>query len=68
MTSTFLDLEDKPCADTIRLNVEKAIHTVRQRNCRSCSPTVPAAMREFGTLLMKKVEELISEVKLDLDF
>lgn len=68
MNSTFLDLGDKPCADTIRSNVEKAIHTVRQRNCRSCSPTVPAAMREFGTLLMKKLEELTSEVKLDLEF
>ncbi|KAI6112580.1 hypothetical protein F5141DRAFT_1213842 [Pisolithus sp. B1] len=68
MNATFMDLEDKPCAETIRSNVEKAIHVVRQRNCRSCSPTVPAGMRELGSLLTNKLEQLTSEVKLELEF
>ncbi|KAI6023343.1 hypothetical protein EDC04DRAFT_300183 [Pisolithus marmoratus] len=66
MDSTFLDLRDKPCAETIRQNVEKAIQAVRQRNCRYCSPVVPGAMRDFATLFINKLEELIVEVKLDL--
>ncbi|KAI6149877.1 hypothetical protein BKA82DRAFT_997791 [Pisolithus tinctorius] len=64
MDSTFLDLRDKPCAETIKSNVEKAIHTVRQRNCRHCAPVVPAGMRDFGIVLTNKIEELISQVSL----
>lgn len=68
MDSTFVDLRDKPCADTVRQNVEKAIQVVRQRGCRYCSPVVPGAMRDFGTLFINKVEELIAQVELDLKF
>ncbi|KAI6149634.1 hypothetical protein BKA82DRAFT_920659 [Pisolithus tinctorius] len=63
MDSTFVDLRDNPCADTIRKNVEKAIQTARQRNCGYCSLAVSGGMQEFGTLFINKVEELISQVR-----
>lgn len=68
MESTFVDLRDRPCAETIRQNVEKAIQTVRQGSCNSCSSIAPAGMREFATLFTNKVEELITKVKLDMKF
>ncbi|KAI6023344.1 hypothetical protein EDC04DRAFT_2900547 [Pisolithus marmoratus] len=66
--ATFLDLRDKPCAETIRQNVEKAIQTVRQGGCGNCSALAPGGMRDFGTLFINKVEELIAKVELDLKF
>ncbi|KAI6094384.1 hypothetical protein F5141DRAFT_1224137 [Pisolithus sp. B1] len=68
MDSTFLDLRDKPCAETVRQNVENAIRTGPQRKCGYCSPTVPGGMREFGTLFINEVEELLSQVELGLKF
>ncbi|KAI6149631.1 hypothetical protein BKA82DRAFT_920807 [Pisolithus tinctorius] len=68
MDATFLDLQDKPCAETILRNVEKAIQAVRQHNCVHCSASAPGGMREFGTLFIRKVEELISGVDLELRF
>ncbi|KAI5995634.1 hypothetical protein EDD15DRAFT_2195589 [Pisolithus albus] len=62
MDATSLDLRDKPCAETIRRNVEMAIQAVRQRNCSNCSVSAPAGMRDFGELFIRKVEELISTV------
>lgn len=68
MNSTFLDLQNKPCAETIRSNTEKAIKAVLQRNCPYCCPVAPGGMREFAILLTKKVEDIISKVALDLAF
>ncbi|KAI6122617.1 hypothetical protein EDD16DRAFT_745064 [Pisolithus croceorrhizus] len=68
MDSTFVDLRDKPSAETVRQNVEKAIQSVRQRGCGSCSSVVPSAMRDFETLFINKVEELIAKIELDLKF
>ncbi|KAI6101550.1 hypothetical protein EV401DRAFT_792944 [Pisolithus croceorrhizus] len=66
--STVLDLRDRPCAGTIQRNVEKAIQTVRQRNCRYCSSSAPGGLREFAALFTNRVEELIATVELDLKF
>ncbi|KAI6112930.1 hypothetical protein F5141DRAFT_1202672 [Pisolithus sp. B1] len=68
MNSTFLDLRDRPCAGTIQQSVEKAIQTVRQRNCRYCSSSAPGGLREFAALFTNRVEELIATVELDLKF
>ncbi|KIN97053.1 hypothetical protein M404DRAFT_104388, partial [Pisolithus tinctorius Marx 270] len=68
MDSTFLDLQEKPCAETIRQDVEKAIQSVRQRNCGHCSAVVPGGMRDFGTVFINKVEEIISKVTLSLRY
>ncbi|KAI6001105.1 hypothetical protein F5J12DRAFT_894724 [Pisolithus orientalis] len=68
MDSTFLDLRDRPCVETIRENVEKAIQAVRQRNCRYCSAAAPGGMRDFGALFINKAEELIAKVEPDLKF
>ncbi|KAI6149635.1 hypothetical protein BKA82DRAFT_161565 [Pisolithus tinctorius] len=62
MDSTFLDMQEKPCAETIRQNVDKAIQTIRRCNCGNCSSTVPAGLREFATLFTNKAEELIAKV------
>ncbi|KAI6149637.1 hypothetical protein BKA82DRAFT_32653 [Pisolithus tinctorius] len=68
MDSTFLDMQDKPCVETVHRNIEKAVQTVRQGDCRHCSVAVPGGMRDFGVLLIDKVEELIGKVELDLKF
>lgn len=68
MDSTFLDLRDKPCAETVRQNVEKAVQTVRQRGCGHCRPVVPGAMSTFCTFFTNKVEELTAKVQLDVRF
>lgn len=68
MDATSLDLRDKPCAETIRRSVEKAIQTVRQCNCSHCPASAPAGMRDFGELFIRKVEELISTIELELRF
>ncbi|KAI6149633.1 hypothetical protein BKA82DRAFT_1006344 [Pisolithus tinctorius] len=68
LDSAFLELRDKPCAETIRQHAENAIQTVRQRGCGYCSPVVPGAMSVFTAFFTNKVEELITKVELDLKF
>ncbi|KAG6332454.1 hypothetical protein ID866_6638 [Astraeus odoratus] len=68
MDSTFHDLRDRPCSDTIRRRAEEAVQTVRQRNCASCAPVAPAALQEFISLFIEKADELIAKVDLELYF
>ncbi|KAI6122623.1 hypothetical protein EDD16DRAFT_1725549 [Pisolithus croceorrhizus] len=70
MDTTFLDLRDKPRPETIRQNVEKAIQTVRQRNCVHCSVSAPRGVRDFGALFIgKKLSGLVKpQVELELRF
>lgn len=60
MDATSLDLRDKPCAETIRRSVEKAIQTVRQCNCSHCSASAPAGMRDFGAVSCMRLFGLLS--------
>ncbi|KAI6010367.1 hypothetical protein PISMIDRAFT_49044, partial [Pisolithus microcarpus 441] len=60
--STFVDLLDRPCAETIRTNVEKAIQTVQQRQCTVCRQVVPSCLRELATVFTNKLEEAIAPV------
>ncbi|KAI6019116.1 hypothetical protein EDC04DRAFT_436770 [Pisolithus marmoratus] len=68
MASTFLDLLDKPCAETVRTNIEKATQSVRQRGCTNCREMAPGRLREFAIIFTKKVEEATSEIMLNLKF
>ncbi|KAG6329756.1 hypothetical protein ID866_9333 [Astraeus odoratus] len=62
MDTTFLALRDRPCAETIQSNVEKAVQTARRRNCRYCSPVVSGGMQEFATIFKRKLDEVIAKV------
>ncbi|KAF9224058.1 hypothetical protein BS17DRAFT_808352 [Gyrodon lividus] len=59
--NTFILLRDKPCRATIEMAAEEVIRTVRQRNCKYCSPRVTEIMREFTTLFADKLEEAVSQ-------
>ncbi|KAG6328518.1 hypothetical protein ID866_10571 [Astraeus odoratus] len=62
MDTAFLDLRDRPCAETIQSNVEKAVQTARQRNCQYCSPVVSGGMQVFATIFKRKLDEVIAKV------
>ncbi|KAG6330788.1 hypothetical protein ID866_8299 [Astraeus odoratus] len=63
MDSTFQDLRDKPCSDTIRHHAKEAVQTVHQKSCSSCVLVVPGAPQEFTSLFIKKADELIEKVR-----
>ncbi|KAF9233461.1 hypothetical protein BU15DRAFT_80070 [Melanogaster broomeanus] len=67
MEKTFLVLRDKPCEATIQTCTEQTVQSVRARNC-SCSPRVAESMREFSALFARTVEEVVSQVQLELKF
>ncbi|KAG6327435.1 hypothetical protein ID866_11654 [Astraeus odoratus] len=62
MDTTFLALRDRPCAETIQINVEKAVRTAPQCDCHHCSPLLSAAMQEFATIFKRKLDEVIAKV------
>ncbi|KAG6330582.1 hypothetical protein ID866_8506 [Astraeus odoratus] len=62
MDTTFLALRDRPCAETVQSNVEKAVQTARQRNCQCCSPVVSGGMQELATVFKRKIDEVIAQV------
>jgi len=68
MEETFLALRDKPCGATILASAEKTVQYVKGLNCEACSPKVAAGMREFSALFVRKAEEEISKVTLELKF
>ncbi|KAG6330370.1 hypothetical protein ID866_8720 [Astraeus odoratus] len=62
MDATFLALGDRPCAETIQINTEKAIQTAYQHSCRHCTPVVSTGMQEFADFFKGKLDELIAKV------
>ncbi|KAI6016151.1 hypothetical protein BKA83DRAFT_2048160 [Pisolithus microcarpus] len=66
--STFVDLLDRPSAETIQTNVEKAVQTVQQRQCTNCRRSVPSRLRELATVFTNQLEEVISPITLNLKF
>ncbi|KIJ65515.1 hypothetical protein HYDPIDRAFT_27516 [Hydnomerulius pinastri MD-312] len=68
MEGTFLVLRDKPCGATIEAAAEEVVKAVRTRGCQVCSPGVVEGMREFSAVFARKVEEVVSQVELELKF
>ncbi|KIJ04570.1 hypothetical protein PAXINDRAFT_22135 [Paxillus involutus ATCC 200175] len=68
MEETFLALRDKPCGATILAAAEKTVQHVKGLNCDACSPRVAEGMRDFSALFVRKVEETVSKVTLELEF
>ncbi|KAI6041902.1 hypothetical protein EDC04DRAFT_1138829 [Pisolithus marmoratus] len=66
--STFLDLSEKPCAETIQTNINKAIQAIPLRSCTHCHDIVANHSREFAIVFTNKVEEVISKIVLNLTF
>ncbi|KAI6016152.1 hypothetical protein PISMIDRAFT_685310 [Pisolithus microcarpus 441] len=75
--STFLDLLDKPCAESIQSNIEKVKRTLRNegtpwavspRGCKLCREVAPDRLRELTIVFANKLEEVTSKVKLSLKF
>ena len=66
MEETFTALRDKPCKETVKVSAEKAVQTVKARNCRACSPKITEGMRDFVDLFTRKIEETVSQVRFSL--
>ncbi|KAI5987108.1 hypothetical protein EDD15DRAFT_1509838 [Pisolithus albus] len=74
IVSTFLDLLDKPCAESIQSNVEQVKRTfftttswgTPMRDCTLCREVAPDRLRELTVIFANKVEEVTSKVKLGL--
>ena len=62
MEETFTELRDKPCLESVKSSAEKAVQTVKARNCQACSPGVAEGMREFVDLFERKIDETVSQV------
>ncbi|KAG9313123.1 hypothetical protein JVU11DRAFT_6573 [Chiua virens] len=65
MEETFVELRDKPCKATIENHVEKAVQSVKGRNCPTCSPHIEGGMQGLTELFTKKLDEVISQFELD---
>ncbi|KIJ07867.1 hypothetical protein PAXINDRAFT_18964 [Paxillus involutus ATCC 200175] len=68
MEETFQALLDKPCGATVLASAEKTVQYVKGQDCSTCSPKVAEGMRDFSALFVRKVEEEISKVTLELKF
>jgi len=68
MEETFKELRDKPCKETVQAAAEKTVQSVKALNCQACSPKVTEGMRDFSDLFVKKVEEVVSQIELELYF
>ena len=62
MEVTFAALRDRPCMETVKASAEKTVQAVKARNCSTCSPKVTEGMRDFVDLLMRKIDETVSQV------
>ena len=63
MEETFTALRDKPSKKTVQASAEKAVQSVKARNCQACSPRVTEGMRDFVELFERKVDETVSQVR-----
>ncbi|KAI9464709.1 hypothetical protein HD554DRAFT_2280652 [Boletus coccyginus] len=65
MNEVFLELREKPCGTTVASLAAKTVQNVKDRNCPICSANITEGMRDFSALLVRKVEEVVSQVELD---
>ncbi|KAF8125080.1 hypothetical protein EV363DRAFT_1226096 [Boletus edulis] len=68
MEETFKELRDKPCKATVQAAAEKTVQSVKALNCQACSATVTEGMRDLSDLFVKKVDEAVSRIELELNF
>ncbi|KAI5981266.1 hypothetical protein EDD15DRAFT_409368 [Pisolithus albus] len=74
IASTFQDLLDKPCAESIQSNVEKVKRTscsgtrwgMPPHYCTLCREVAPDRLRDLTIIFANKLEEVTSKVKLGL--
>ncbi|KIM56310.1 hypothetical protein SCLCIDRAFT_247661 [Scleroderma citrinum Foug A] len=63
MDETFVEIRDRPCAQTIEKRAEEAIRKFRaQGYCSRCSSVVSGGIQEFVTLFTNQMEEVTAEV------
>jgi len=65
MDNTFMEIRDRPCAQTVEKGAEEAIRKFRaqyQGQCSRCSPAVSGGIQEFVTLFTNKIEEVTAKV------
>ncbi|KAG8221054.1 hypothetical protein J3R82DRAFT_2565 [Butyriboletus roseoflavus] len=67
MKEMFTVLWEKPCGATVASLAAKTVQSVKDLNCASCSSRITEGMRDFSELLTRKVEEEVSQIRLDLD-
>jgi hypothetical protein len=61
-------LKDSPSGDTVRIAADMTVQKVRGASCTACSGRVGENMAEFSNLLAQKVEEIVEEIELEMDF
>ena len=63
MDETFVEIRDKPCAQTVEKGAEEAIRKFRaQGGCSRCPSVVPGDIQEFVTLFTNQMEEATAKV------
>ena len=64
MNETFVEVRDRPCAQTVEKRAEEAIRKFRANDdhCSHCSSAVSGGIQEFVTLFTNKMEEVVAEV------
>jgi len=63
MNETFMEIRDRPCAQTVEKGGEEAIRKFRaQYQCSRCSPVVSGGIKEFVTLFTNQMEEVTAKV------
>lgn len=63
MHATFEALRDKPCAMTIKTNVEMTIQKVQSSCCSGhCLSEIREGMHEFSTIMINEVGKSVAHV------
>ena len=63
MDETFLEIRDRPCAQTVEKGAKEAIRKFRaQYKCSRCSSAVSGGIREFVALFTDQMEGVIAKV------
>ena len=62
MEGIFTELRDNPCKETVEDFAAQTVKDVKAKGCAACFSTITEGMREFSDLLVKEVEEAVSQV------
>ena len=63
MNETFVEVRDRPCAQTVEKGAEEAIRKFRaQYRCSGCSSVVSGGIQEFVKLFTNQMEEVTAKV------
>ena len=63
MDETFVEIRDRPCAQTVEKGAEEAIRKFRaQGGCSRCPSVVSGGIQEFVTLFTNQIKKVVAKV------